>query len=72
MKKIFKLDNLGCANCALKMENSIKKIKGVKNASVNFIMQKLTIESDENISDAMIEEAQKVISKIERHCVIIR
>ena len=69
---IFKLDNLGCAHCALKMENSIKKISGVTNASVNFIMQKLTIESDEEISDKLIEEAQKAISKIERHCVIVK
>ena len=30
MKKIFKLEDLDCANCAAKMERSIEKIDGVK------------------------------------------
>ncbi|MBE6550871.1 MAG: heavy-metal-associated domain-containing protein [Ruminococcaceae bacterium] len=72
MKKSFKLENLGCAHCALKMEEAIKKIKGVDNASVNFIMQKLTIESSEEISESLLSEAQKAISRIERHCVIVK
>ena len=29
MKKKFKLQDLDCANCAAKMEESIKKIDGV-------------------------------------------
>ena len=30
MKKVFKLVNLDCADCAAKMERNIRKIKGVK------------------------------------------
>ena len=37
MKKIFKLVDLDCANCAAKMEVAIKKLDGVKNASVSFM-----------------------------------
>ena len=45
MKKVFKLDELDCANCARKMEDLIKAIDGVDFASVNFFAQKLTLEA---------------------------
>lgn len=68
MKKVFKLHDLGCANCAAKMEREISRIEGVNNASVNFITQKLTIESDvEDLSD-ILKAVQKTIKKIEPYC----
>ena len=36
MKKIYKVE-VDCANCAAKMEQAIKKITGVKNATLNFM-----------------------------------
>lgn len=72
MKKVFKLKDLDCANCAAKMENNIKKIPGVTNASVNFMMQKMTIESDVEDFDALMDQVAKVISKVEPDCEIIR
>ena len=42
MKKKFKLQDLDCANCAAKMEDAIKKIPGVNDANVSFMMQKMT------------------------------
>ena len=39
MKKKFKCE-IDCANCAAKMEEKIKKIDGIEDASVNFMMQK--------------------------------
>ena len=45
MKKKFKLTDLDCANCAAKMEDAIRKIEGVENASVSFMTQKMTIEA---------------------------
>ena len=72
MKKTFKLDELGCANCGAKMEDAIKKIEGVVSAKVNFMAQKLTIEaSDERFNDIM-DEAQRVCYKIEPDCDIVR
>ena len=44
MKKKFKLEDLDCANCAAKMEEAIKKIPGVNDASVSFMTQKMTVE----------------------------
>ena len=46
MKKKFKMVDLDCANCAAKMEDAIKKIDGVNDATVSFMMQKLTIDAD--------------------------
>ena len=40
MKQTYKLTDLDCANCAAKMENAIKKIDGVSDASVSFLTPK--------------------------------
>jgi len=71
MRKVYKLENLGCANCAAKMENAIRKIEGVKDASISFITQRLTIEADEDRFDDIIEKAQNVCRKIEYDCRIV-
>jgi len=71
MKKVFKMEDLDCANCARKMEDGIKKIEGVKDAKVNFIMQKFTLEADDDKFDAVLQEAVKVCKKIEPDCRII-
>ena len=47
MKKVFKLRDLDCANCGQKMEDAIRKIEGVEDANVSFMMQKLTVVADE-------------------------
>ena len=41
MKKKFKMVDLDCANCAAKMEDAIKKIDGVNDATVDEIMQEV-------------------------------
>ncbi len=71
MKKKFKLEDLDCANCAAKMEAAIKELPDVKDASVSFIAQKLTIEADEEKMDAVIEAAKACIAKVEPDCKII-
>lgn len=71
MKKKFKMQDLDCANCAAKMEAGIKKIDGVKDATVSFMTQKLTIEADDDRFDEIMQEAVKVVSKIEPDCKIL-
>ncbi len=71
MKKVKKLKDLDCANCAAKMENNIKKIPGVTDASVNFMMQKMTIETDTDDFDALMQEVVKVCSKVEPDCEVL-
>lgn len=72
MKKTFTLEELDCAHCAAKMEEAISKIDGVVSANVNFIAQKLTIESDEAGFDEILEKAQKICKEIEPDCVIVK
>lgn len=71
MKKKFKLEDLDCANCAAKMEEGIKKIEGVADASVSFMNQKMTIDADEDKFDAIMQEVVKVCAKIEPDCKIL-
>ncbi len=73
MKKKFKVENLDCAHCAAKMEEAIKKIPGVEDAAMNFMMQKLTLEiADDANMDEILDKAQEAISKVSIVCEIVR
>ena len=71
MKKVYMLEDLDCANCALKMEDGIKKIDGVVNAEVNFMTQKMTIENEADDQRKIMKEVVKVCRKIEPDCTIL-
>lgn len=72
MKKKFKLEDLDCANCAAKMEEAIKKLDGVTNASVSFMQQKMTIEAEDDKDFASImDQVVKVCAKVEPDCKIL-
>ena len=71
MKKKFKLEDLDCANCAAKMEEAIKKIPGVNDASVSFMMQKMTVDAEDDKFDAIMEEVVRVCAKVEPDCKIL-
>lgn len=75
MKRSYKLQSLDCANCASKMETAIGALPSVSNASINFMTQKLVLDADvpdADALDALLAEAQSVISRIEPDCVILR
>ena len=71
MKKKFKLQDLDCASCAAKMEDAIKKIDGVQDATVSFMTQKMTIEADDARFDDIMKEVVSVCKKVEPDCVIL-
>ncbi|WP_440299689.1 heavy-metal-associated domain-containing protein [Huintestinicola butyrica] len=71
MKKVFKLEDLDCANCAKKMENAINEIDGVESATVSFISQKLTITADDTRFNDIMKEAAARCKKIEPDCTIV-
>lgn len=71
MRKVYKLENLDCANCAAKMEAAIREIDGVMNASVSFMAQKLTIETDEASHEDIMKKVILVMNKVEPDCEII-
>lgn len=71
MKKTYKIE-VDCANCANKMEEVINKTKGVKNSSVNFMTQKLTIYFDDNVDiDSLINDIRDKCQKIDDDCDIL-
>ena len=71
MKKKFKLIDLDCAHCAAKMEDGIRKLDGVNEASVNFMAQKLTSDAADDRFDEVLQEAIKIIGKIEPDCKVV-
>ncbi|MDW7727110.1 MAG: heavy metal-associated domain-containing protein [Candidatus Methanoperedens sp.] len=52
-KKIYTVEGMNCVSCSGSIENSVKKVKGVKSASVNFAAKKLYVEYDELTDDAI-------------------
>ena len=70
MKKKFTLKGLECANCAAKMEKAINELDGVKEATVNFMTQKLVIEGKDKKMPTIIQEAEKIVKKIEPDTVM--
>lgn len=71
MKKVFKLRDLDCANCAAKMEAAIAKLDGVESVSVNFMTQKLTLEAADGQFEHVLQEAQKAIRRVEPDCTLV-
>ena len=70
MKKSFKLEDLDCANCAQKMEDAIKRIDGVQDANVSFLMQKMTLTAEDERFDDIMKEVVKTCRRIEPDCKI--
>ena len=71
MKKVFKLEDLDCANCAAKMERAIAKIDGVTSVTVSFMTQRLTVEADDARFDDIMKEIVKTCKKVEHDCQIV-
>lgn len=72
MRKVFKLEDLDCANCAAKMEDAINKIDGVEKATISFMTQKLTLVADDARFDDIVDEAQRACARFEPDCTIVR
>ena len=71
MKKTFDIEDLECAHCAAKMEESIRKLDGVIDVSVNFLTQKFTLEADDAVFEKLLKKAIKLCRKVEPDCRII-
>lgn len=71
MKKKIKLEELDCANCAAKMETAISKIEGVNEVTISFMTQKMTIDAEDERFDEIMEEAKRLVKKVEPDCRIL-
>ena len=64
MKKKFSCE-IDCANCAAKVEEAIAKLDGVESVRVNFMMQKFTLEADDERFDEVLRAAVAAGKRIE-------
>jgi len=70
MKKTYKIE-VDCANCANKMEEATKATTGVKDAVVNFMTLKMTVEFEEGVNEKeVMKEVLKNCKKVEDDCEI--
>lgn len=72
MKKVYKLEDLDCANCAAKMERAVAKIEGVESVSISFMGQRMAIDADDARFDEIMDKVVKACRKVEPDCRIIR
>ena len=71
MKKNFKLEGLDCANCAAKIEKNVKKLDGVKDATVSFFAQKLVLEADDEKFDEIVKEVATLVHRVDPDCTMV-
>lgn len=63
MAKIkLKIEGMHCASCASNTEKSLKKISGIKEATVSLLLKKGTIELEEN-KNVSEEELKKAVAR---------
>ncbi len=61
MKKLkLMIEGMHCASCASNIERSLKKIKGIKEASVSLMLKRGTIEAEDSVSE---DEIKKAVSR---------
>ena len=60
-RNVYKLDEVDCAACSLKIEDAVKKLDGVIECGMNFILLKFIVTFDETIISE--EDLEKTILK---------
>ncbi|MBI5803963.1 heavy-metal-associated domain-containing protein [Candidatus Pacearchaeota archaeon] len=62
MKKVkLTIEGMHCASCASNIERSLKKVSGVKEASVSLMMKKGNVECDDSVSD---DDLKKAVARV--------
>lgn len=64
MRKTYEIE-VDCANCANKMQEAANKTAGVKNAIVNFMTLKMTIDFEEGANE------KEVMKNVLDNCKIV-
>ncbi len=67
-RRIYILDNLGCANCAAKMERRIQELPGVKMATITFATKQLAVAADDQ--DRLLPEIRRICASIESEVTV--
>ena len=64
MKTKYSVNGLDCPNCAAKLEGMLAKVDGIDSAKINFLSEKITVESKlpEDVLLARVSETAKAFS----------
>ncbi len=69
VRKTYILENLGCANCAAKMERKINALPEVDGAVITFATKKLVVASDRQ--EKLLPALQKICASIESEVTVV-
>ena len=72
MKKVYKITDIDCANCAAKLERALANVEGVQNVSISFLSQRLALEAEDGRFDEVFDNVVKVCRRVEPDCKIAR
>ena len=67
-KKIYYLENLGCAHCAAQMEAQIQKLQQVDSASLVFATGQLHVEASSH--DGLLTQIEKIVHSLEPDVIV--
>lgn len=67
-RKIYILENLGCAHCASRMEEKINALPGVSSATITYATKQLRITADDY--DALLPQIQQICTSIESEVIV--
>lgn len=71
MTKTYKAE-IGCADCAAKIEDAIARLDGVQKVRVNFMTQKFKLSADDSRFNDILAEAERIGQRIEPEFAIAR
>ena len=71
MKKKFACE-IDCANCAQKVEDAIRKVDGVVDVKVNFLVQKFTLEAEDASFEQILDAAIRAGQRVEADFTVVR
>lgn len=67
-KKVYILENLGCANCAAKMERQINELPGVEMAVITFATKQLVVAGEHQ--EKLLPELRRICASIESEVTV--
>ncbi len=71
MKKTFTLSEVDCPACAERMAAAIRRLPGINDAAINFITQKLTLETNDAAGEETIAAVRKTVARMQRGCSLL-
>ncbi|MGG0720938.1 heavy metal translocating P-type ATPase [Bacillus mycoides] len=73
IKEVFVLEGLDCANCAMKIENKVKEMPTVSEATVDFVSKKLRVEvTNKRELESTVQNIKNVVQKLEPDVKVVR